>query len=153
MECFTMKLFSPFSENVWEFISAHCWPCWLATETEFSNIFFQKPIEGIQEITAGNMCCKSGQITGHIALPQRGFTSGQNIPFLVKINNKSKTNLRNVRVTLNQVSKGWRLELPQTVELCETFQSCPISGRSNLKDDRVTQEWLKLNHARLHCPR
>jgi hypothetical protein len=69
----------------------------LNTETEA-----RKPIEGISETQAGNMCFKAGPVSGHIALKQRGFTSGENIPFVVKISNKSTKCLKNVRVNLSQ---------------------------------------------------
>lgn len=64
----------------------------------------RKPIEGIADTVAGQLCFRSGPITGQIVLPQRGYVSGQCIPFTVRVQNKSKRPIRNVRVTLTQVA-------------------------------------------------
>jgi hypothetical protein len=62
----------------------------------------KKPIDGYGEAMAGFSCCKSGPITGHLALSKRGFVCGENLPFEVQLQNSSSKKLSAVRVTLSQ---------------------------------------------------
>ena len=69
----------------------------------YLDFYLQNPIEGMSEIMAGTLCCKSGPVTGHISVSKRGYVPAQNIPFAVSLQNKSKRKLSSVRVTLTQV--------------------------------------------------
>jgi len=62
----------------------------------------KKPVDNTHEIMVGTMCCKSGPVTGTISLQKRGFVSGQNVPFIARINNKSSKMVRDIHVTLVQ---------------------------------------------------
>jgi len=61
-----------------------------------------RAVEGIAEVMAGSLCCKSGPITAKVTLPLRGYVGNQNIAFKVQIDNESKSPLRNISLGLYQ---------------------------------------------------
>ncbi len=52
---------------------------------------------------AGILCLKSGPVIGHIWAEKRGYVPANNIPFRVKLENKSSRKISAVHVTLSQV--------------------------------------------------
>ncbi len=64
---------------------------------------FQKPLQASGESMAGILCLKSGPVIGHIWAEKRGYVPANNIPFRVKLENKSNRKISSIHVTLSQV--------------------------------------------------
>jgi len=60
------------------------------------------PVESTQEVEIGALCCRSGVVTAQLSLQKRGFVSGGNIPFFVRLTNKTTQMFRDVQVSLIQ---------------------------------------------------
>jgi len=63
---------------------------------------YAKSVESTQEIQIGAPCCSNGFVTAQLSLQRRGFVSGGNIPYFVRLNNKSTKMFRDVQISLIQ---------------------------------------------------